>query len=185
MRRGFTLIELIVVSALLAIVAALVVPRLTGMARREADVAAERLSELLSMFAFRDASGAASCAIWLDPETGCIALWTLESDPARPREEPAWIPDRHVQPICMPQGVELSEVRVDGRPLDGTEWRIMGSPSGERPEIMMRLSAEGMETELVLPPNASVPMRTDNGVSRERVRMPVDLDQSGMDREPW
>ncbi|MFM7806416.1 MAG: prepilin-type N-terminal cleavage/methylation domain-containing protein, partial [Planctomycetota bacterium] len=52
MRRGFTLIELIVVSALLAIVAALVVPRLTGMARREADVAAERLAELLSMFAF-------------------------------------------------------------------------------------------------------------------------------------
>jgi len=185
MRRGFTLIELIVVSALLVIVAALVLPRLTGMARREADVAAERLAELLSMFAFRDSSGAASCAIWLDPDTGCVALWTLESDPLQPTEAPEWTPDRHVQPVCMPQGVELAEVRMDGRPLDGSEWRIMGSPSGERPEIYMRVIADGLETELLLPPNGSTPMRTDNGVARERVRVPIDLDQAGMDREPW
>jgi len=185
MRRGFTLIELIVVSALLAIVAALVVPRLTGMARREADVAAERLSELLSMFAFRDGSGSATCAIWLDPDTGCVALWTLESDPSQPAEAPEWVPDRHVQPVCLPQGVELAEVRMDGRPLDGSEWRILGSPSGERPEVYMRVIAEGMETELLLSPNASVPTRTDNGVARERARVPIDLDQSGMDREPW
>jgi hypothetical protein len=95
------------------------------------------------------------------------------------------MPDRHVQPVCMPKGVELAEVRMDGRPLDGSEWRIVGSPSGERPEVFMRVIADGLETELLLPPNASVPMRTDNGVTRERVRVPIDLDQAGMDREPW
>jgi prepilin-type N-terminal cleavage/methylation domain-containing protein len=185
MRRGFTLIELIVVTALLAIVAALVVPRLTSMSRREADVAVERLSELLSMFAFRDGSGAANSAIWLDPETGCVTLWALESDPANPTEEPEWVPDRHVQPVCMPSGVELDEVRLDGRSLAGMEWRIMGSPTGERSEILMRVIADGFESELVLAPGAGVPVRTDNGVVRGRLVSPIDLDQMGMDREPW
>ena len=185
MRRGFTLIELIVVSALLALVAAMVVPRLVGMSRREADVAVERLTELLSMFAYRDASGATSCAIWLDPDTGCVALWSLEGDPKRPADPPEWVPDRFVQPVCMPRGVELAEVRMDGRPLDGSDWRIMGSPSGERPEIFMRVVADGLDSELLLPPGAAVPMRTDNGITRERVRTPIDLDKAGMDREPW
>ena len=184
MRRGFTLIELIVVTALLAIVAALVVPRLTGMGRREADVVVERLTELLAMFAYRDASGTTSCAVWLDPD-GCVTLWSLESDPKNPTDPPEWTPDRFVQPVCMPRGVELAEVRMDGRPLDGSDWRIMGSPSGERPEIYMRVVADGLESELLLASGAAVPTRTDNGVIREHVREPIDLDKAGMDREPW
>jgi len=185
MRRGFTLIELIVVGALLALVAALVVPRMTGMARREVDVAAERLSELLSMFAFQDASGTDICAIWQDPGSGCIGLWHVQVDPDRPLDPPDWVPDRHVQPVCLPQGVELTEVRVDGGSVDGGEWRIMGSPTGERPEILFRLVGDGLETELVLLRGASSPQRSDNGVARDRTRTPIDLDAVGMDREPW
>jgi hypothetical protein len=114
-----------------------------------------------------------------------VTLWTLESDPERPTEPPEWVPDRHVQPVCMPDGVELQEVRMDGRSLDGLEWRIMGSPTGERAEILMRVVADGFESELLLAPGAGVPVRTDNGVVRGRVQTPIDLDQMGMDREPW
>lgn len=185
MRRAFTLIELIVVSALLALVAAMVVPRLSGMARREGDVAAERLTELLSMFAFRDNAGVQQSAIWMNPDSGCVELWTLEPDPEEPDRPPHWEIDRHVQPVRMPVGVELAEVRADGQMLGGDEWRIVGSPGNQRPRIELRLVAQGLESTLVLEPGASVPTRVDNGTLREGVRAPKDLDRMGMDREPW
>lgn len=185
MRRGFTLLELIVVVTLLALVAAMVVPRLTGMARREADVATERLSELLAMFAFRDNAGVQQSAIWMNPDTGCVELWTLEPDVERPMEKPQWVPDRHVQPVRLPAGVELSEVRANGQSLSGDEWRIVGAPGGARPRVEMRVTAEGFESVLVLEPGAGVPTRVDNGVVREGARATKDLDRAGMDREPW
>ena len=185
MRRGFTLLELIVVSALLALVAAMVVPRLVGMSRREADVAAERLSELLSLFAFRDNAGVTQSAIWMNPDSGCIELWNLEADPNRPADPPDWVPDRFVQPVRLPKGVELAEVRSDGQSLGSDEWRIVGSPGGDRPRIELHLVADGFDSVLVLDRGASLPMRIDNGVTREGARAPIDLDQRGMDREPW
>ncbi len=185
MRRGFTLLELIVVSTLLALVATMVVPRLVGMSRREADVATERMSELLSMFAFRDNTGVQQSAIWMNPDTSCVELWTLEPDPERPTERPQWVPDRHVQPVRLPAGVELAEVRVDGQSLGGDEWRIVGSPGGKRPRVEMRLVAEGFESVLILEPGAGVPTREDNGQVREGARAAKDLDRAGMDREPW
>lgn len=185
MRRGFTLLELIVVAALLALLAAMVLPRLTGMARREGDVVAERLSELLSLFALRDNSGSVQSAIWMNGDTGCVELWTKESDPEQPTEPPQWIPDRFVQPIQLPNGVELAEVRSNGQLLSPGEWRILGSPSGERPLIEMHLVADGFDSLLTLAPGASVPTRVDNGVQREGGRAAIDLDQQGRDREPW
>jgi len=185
MRRGFTLIELIVVAALLAVVAALVVPRLTGMSRREADMAAERLSEVLAMFAFRDATGAQQSAIWLNPESDCVELWNLESDPERPAEPPQWVADRFVQAFRLPPGVELTEVSSDGQRMVGDEWRILSAPGGSRPRIEMRLAAEGRDIVLLLEPSATSPVRYDDGSLREGGRVAIDLDETGRDREPW
>jgi prepilin-type N-terminal cleavage/methylation domain-containing protein len=185
MRRGFTLLELIVVSTLLALVAAMVVPRLAGMSRREADVATERMAELLSMFAWRDNTGVQQSAIWMNPDSGCVELWTQESDPDRPTDHPQWVPDRHVQPVRLPAGVQLEDVRADGQSLAGDEWRIVGTPGGQRPRIEMRIVADGFESVLVLEPGAGMPTRVDNGVVREGARATKDLDRSGLDREPW
>ena len=185
MRRGFTLLELIVVAALLSLLAAMVIPRLTGMARREGDVAAERLSEMLSLFALRDNSGSVQSAIWLNGDTGCVELWSKQADPDQPTEAPQWVPDRFVQPIRLPDGVELAEVRSNGQLLSPDEWRILGSPSGERPQIEMHLVADGFDCVLTLAPGAGVPTRVDNGVQREGGRVAIDLDQQGRDREPW
>lgn len=185
MRRGFTLLELVVVAALLALLAATVVPRLTGMARRDGDVAAERLSELLSLFALRDNSGSVQSAIFMNGDNGCVELWTKEFDPNQPKLPPEWVPDRFVQPIRLPDGVELAEVRSNGQLLSPGEWRILGSPSGERPLIQMHLVADGFDSVITLAPGASVPSRVDNGMQREGMRTPIDLDQQGRDREPW
>jgi prepilin-type N-terminal cleavage/methylation domain-containing protein len=185
MRRGFTLIELIVVAALLAVVAALVVPRLTGMSRREADMAAERLSEVLAMFAFRDATGAQQSAIWLNPESDCVELWNLESNPERPAEPPQWTPDRYVQSYRLPPGVELVDVFSDGERLPKGEWRIVSSVGGPRPRVEMRLLADNREIVLLLEPSASMPARIDDGRVREGSRVSVDLDKRGLDQEPW
>ncbi len=185
MRRGFTLLELIVVVALLAIVASMVVPRLTGMIRREGDLTAERLTELLSMFAFRDNTGSQQCALWMNPDSGCVEIWNMESNPDRPADPPDWVPDRLVQPVRLPTGVELTEVRRDGELLAPEEWRIIGSPSADRPRVEMLLTAEGFQTLLVLEPGATIPIRIDQGVVKEGGRVAIDLDQQGRDREPW
>lgn len=185
MRKGFTLLELVIVVSLLAMIAAMVVPRVAGIGRREADVAAERLAEVLSMFAFRDIAGAQQTSIWMHPDTGCIELWNLERDPSRPADPPRWVPDRFVTPVRIPAGVELTEVIADGQRMVGDEWRVLSAPGGSRPRIEMRLSAEGREIQLLLEPSATMPVRMDDGKVVDGGRVAVDLDERGMDREPW
>ena len=184
MRRGFTLLELIVVISILAIVSSVVIPRLRGLSKGKADVACERLSELLSLFAWRDNAGSQQCAIYMNPDTGAIELWTLEPNPKRPTKQADWISDRFVQPVLIPEGVEL-EVIADGLRLDGNEWRIVGSPSGNRVRIEMKVIAEGFEALLVLAPGAAMPTRVDNGKVMDDQRAALDLDARGMSREPW
>ena len=184
MRRGFTLLELIVVISILAIVSSVVIPRLRGLSKGKADVACERLSELLSLFAWRDNAGSQQCAIYMNPDTGAIELWTLEPNPKRPTKQADWISDRFVQSVLIPEGVEL-EVIADGLRLDGNEWRIVGSPSGNRVRIEMKVIAEGFEALLVLAPGAAMPTRVDNGKVMDDQRAALDLDARGMSREPW
>jgi prepilin-type N-terminal cleavage/methylation domain-containing protein len=184
MRRGFTLLELIVVISILAVVSSVVIPRLRGLSKGKADVAVERLSELLSLFAWRDNAGSQQCAIYMNPDSSAIELWTLEPISNRPTDPAEWMPDRFVQPVRIPEGVQL-EVMADGMRLDGSEWRIVGSPSGNRALIEMRVSTDGFDSLLLLNPSAAMPTRVDNGKIVEDQRETRDLDARGMSREPW
>ena len=184
MRRGFTLLELIVVISILAVVSSVVIPRLRGLSKGKADDAVERLSELLSLFAWRDNAGSQQCAIYMNPDSSAIELWTLEPISNRPTDPAEWMPDRFVQPVRIPEGVQL-EVMADGMRLDGSEWRIVGSPSGNRALIEMRVSTDGFDSLLLLNPSAAMPTRVDNGKIVEDQRETRDLDARGMSREPW
>ena len=184
MRRGFTLLELIVVISILVVVSSVVIPRLRGLSKGKADVAIERLSELLSLFAWRDNAGSQQCAIYMNPDSGAVELWTLEPNPKRPTDPAEWMRDRFVQPVRMPEGVEL-EVMADGMRLNGSEWRIVGSPSGNRVRIEMRVTTDGFDSHLIMEPHAAMPTRVDNGKVIEDQRAAQDLDARGMSREPW
>ena len=172
------------VISILAIVSSFVIPRLRVLSKGKADIACERLSELLSLFAWRDNAGSQQCAVYMNPDSSAIELWTLEPNPNRPTDPAEWMPDRFVQPVRMPEGVEL-EVMADGLRLNGSEWRIVGSPSGNRVRIEMKVIAEGFEAQLVLVPGAAMPTRVDNGKVIEDQRAAQDLDARGMSREPW
>ena len=73
-RRGFTLIEVIVVTVLMAMLAIVLVSRLTGAANREFDLASERVSDLLLMFAMRSEFADEPVGILLDPERNSLRL---------------------------------------------------------------------------------------------------------------
>jgi len=55
-RRAFTLIEVIIAVAIIAVMAAAIVPRLTRTTKSEHETAVEKMMDLLSLYAFREAT---------------------------------------------------------------------------------------------------------------------------------
>ena len=78
-RRAFTLIEVIVVTVLMAMLAAVLVTRLSGAASREFDIATEKVSDLMLMYAIRSEFASEPVGITMDPNRnrpGSTPQWT-------------------------------------------------------------------------------------------------------------
>lgn len=190
-RRGFTLIEIVVAAAILAIIAVAMIPRLTSMGRRQGDVLAERISDLLTMFAHRESLGVQQVGLWHDSQAGTLSVLVMDVNPDDPDAPPAWRPDRMVEPVLIPDGFAVDEIIVDGQPEDGAdEWMVTSTPAGGRPSLELRLVGDGVDIRLLLPSSGFLPLRVDldeSGEPRQETttRVEVDLDDSGRDHEPW
>jgi prepilin-type N-terminal cleavage/methylation domain-containing protein len=183
--RGFTLIELVVVVVILAVAAAMVVPRFSGTARQEADNAIERVEDLLRMFAFRESLGVQQVALWRDPVDGRIHLLTKDAPEPGSDEVPDWRPDRFASPVALPEGLELATLEVDDDSRDPGEWIIPSVPGGERPQIEVRLVGHGFDTTVTLPSGGTGVVRVDADKPAPVARFPVDLNRQGRGDEPW
>ncbi|MCA9309954.1 MAG: prepilin-type N-terminal cleavage/methylation domain-containing protein [Phycisphaerales bacterium] len=184
-RRGFTLLELIVVIIMMAVVAGLVVPRLGGSERRRQDVTVQRVADLLSIAAYRDAIGGRHVGVRFDDETATLTLMVRELG------ERDWRPDP-VTPAVDLGTLEIAELGVGTGTVRGSRepWWIT-FPQGEaRPDVAMKLTPtrdqrSTLEWVVRLPSFA-----TAASVQRPGEPVPVgadaiDLDAAGLEDVAW
>ena len=181
--RAFTLIELVVVLAIMGLFAAIALPRLGSHQRRSFDLAVEQVADLLTMYAQRDALSERPAAIWHDAERNWIVLLAME--PIGTPQDPAqWYPDPFVDPVRLPESIPADGVRAraGGDAVDFARWPITTDPGRERQSVEIELlSRDGLASMLVLPAHAIAPHEPETG----RQIAPLDLDAAGRSREDW
>lgn len=183
--RAFTLLELMIVILVVALLAALALPRLSGTESRRFDLTADRLSDLLMVYAQRDGMGGRPVALIHNTDRNQIELLTLDIDPYQPDLPAEWRQDRLVPSVPMPAGIGIVDCRVDGDLLVEQGWAIISEPGQERPVIELTLASGDRAATLVLPPAAVTANRYDAYSRPAFERISVDLDQAGRNREDW
>lgn len=187
--RAFTLIEVVIAIIIIAVMAAMIMPRLTRTVKGEHEAVVDRMQDLLSMYAFREGTSSQQIAIWQDPETGWFTLLTAQREQDGAHDgRPAvveWVADRRLTPIALPRGMELAELLVDGQSVTGTDWLIPTVPGGGRPAIEMRLVSDAVDSLLRLDSNAIVPVRMDSGAEAPFQREARDMTEYGSRGEQW
>lgn len=191
-RRGFTLIEVIVVTVLMAMLAIVMVSRLTGAANREFDLASERVSDLLLMFAMRSEFADEPVGILLDPDRNSLRLVVRRGE--RGEFNDGWEFDNSVQEIRLPHFIESTsmEFSADGDSVDPSDRPLTNLPGQPRPRIEVTMQSNDYRhprsIRFILPSNSWRPIRIDSmrNESIEAIsRTPVDLDMSGSWQEDW
>jgi len=186
-RTGFTLVEMMVVSVIIAIVMSVAVPRLGGTRHRVFENAVDAVADLLMMYAHRDTVGAKPVALAYDGPTRSLLLMVLE-DSGDTLQPSGWIPDPFVRPVKLPPEVDANALLImaDGEPLDLGGPPLGHAPGDARPSIEIVLqSMEGDDSAtLVLSPHAVSARRSDRD-PRYAEREAVDLDAAGRSREDW
>ncbi len=184
-RRGFTLLELLVVLVILALLFGMIVPRFAGTERRALQLASDQVADLLTMYAHRATLGQKPVGVGYDPERRAIMLLVIDIDLDRPDQPADWQVDRLVTPVKLPSTVDLLDARADGEPVDLALWPIANRPGKDRPTIEITLGGRDGETTVVLAPHALAPRQIDPDEVGPAVRMPIDLDAAGRHREEW
>lgn len=185
--RGFTLIEVIIAAMVIAVLAAILLPRLNRSSAQTYESTIEQMVALMSTFATREATGVQQVAMLQDPETGEIGLSVMQRTlgEGSDSQAPEWIPDPLTAPFRLPRGVEIADVIVDADSIGSVDWMVASIPGGGRPRVEIRLVGEGMDTVLVLESSAISPVRIDSDRPAPPMREAVDLEGTGRAREFW
>jgi len=181
--RGFTLFEVIVVSAMLAILAAVLVPRLVVVERQREEKTILEVEDLLRMFAFRNSSGLQQVGLTYDGAAGTLGLWIMDLDPRNPDGARIWQQDRLSSPVEFPEGMGVESVSSDESSLAPDAWTITSHPDGSRPRIDLSLRGKEKSARIVLETYSNSPRRGDD--PRDEIREAIDLDAEGSAYDPW
>ncbi|MBL8991214.1 MAG: hypothetical protein JNJ48_06505 [Phycisphaerae bacterium] len=191
-RSAFSMIEIVVVVALLAIVGGVIVPRLVSTGARQAQVEAQAVRAMLSAAAQRDALSNQSMALEYDGATRELSLWVQLT--GENEGDAVWAPAPLVRPVRVETG-QLRSVAIDGRAVNAPQWRI-DFPGGQpRPSLSVLIVFDGSALggnaawQVDLPPDATAAMVTPlPGESDWRPATSnsgVDLDATGRRSTPW
>jgi len=187
--RAFTLVEVVIVVAILALIASAIAIRFTGQERREIVVAAEDTADLLAMFAHRQSMGNDRIALGYDPAAGVIMLLEQVGDPSNPDNPARWeMGLQHLQ-VRLPQSISVIAAKQDGvdiMPM-GDDWFIPAVPGAGRPNVELVLySAAIDQTATVYLPAFEMDAKIIGlGDESAAYRIPIDLDLEGRSRESW
>ncbi len=186
--HGFTLIEMIVVVAVLAVIMAMTLPRMLGRDSRIFQLTADRVADLLTMYAQRESLSSRPTGIWHDTVTHRLVLMVLDADAATVDQAAQWRPDRTVKPVQLPPSIDVDRgvgASIDGAMIDISQWPIATEPGKRRPRIEISLyDDDGRVKTLVLPGHALKPYDLDDPEALA-AREPIDLDAAGRHREDW
>ena len=189
---GFTLIEVIVVTVMMAMLAVVLVSRLTGGRSREFDLATEQVSDLMLMYAIRSEFADEPVGISMDLERNSLQLVVRRGE--RDEFNDGWHPDRSVREVRLPEflAVQAMEFLVDGDWVDPSDKPITNLPGQPRPSLEVTLQSDGSRNprsvRLTLNPCSLRPLKQDSMRNEPNSSVPrtaIDLDTSGRWQEDW
>jgi len=209
-RRGFTLLELIVVITIIAIMAGVFLPRMTGQTQRAAEAEAVAVQRLLSAAAERASLvGGQRLALEFSVTDNVARLALMEqansadgsgnAPAANSRPETDWSQSLLVEPVAL-EYLQLDQAVLDGRRLDPRRWLAPLGGSQIRPSITLVLGPREKSTptayRLDLPTDAIAATRTaisadalagagTRAVPGAAQTRAVDLDATGRGDSPW
>jgi prepilin-type N-terminal cleavage/methylation domain-containing protein len=148
--RGFTLIELALVLLVVAVVAALALPRLEALTRARIDAAAERTRAVLSYLAEEASLRGRIYRLRIDDDGGgwtveSLAPWAIGETPDFTRE---W--DPVVRDTRLEEGVFVRELRIGGRPAPGLAMQVYFAPDGIAEDVEVVLENDSERRSVLL-----------------------------------
>ena len=183
LKRGFSLLEIIIVCAILVIVAAMAVPRFLVVERKREEKAIADVEDLLRMFAFRNSVGTQQIGLHHEKLSGEISLWILDLNPNEPDGPRIWQQDRLSPVVELPETMVIDGASSDDIEIRDDVWTITSNPDGSRPRIAISLQGREASGLILLENYSSVPVRADKDM--KDVRVPIDLDREGRSLDPW
>ncbi|HCA39542.1 MAG TPA: hypothetical protein DEO92_07685 [Phycisphaerales bacterium] len=189
---GFTLIEVIVVTVMMAMLAVVLVSRLTGGRSREFDLATEQVSDLMLMYAIRSEFADEPVGISMDPERNSLQLVIRRGE--RDEFNDGWQPDRSVREVRLPEflPVQAMEFLVEGDWVDPSDKPITNLPGQPRPSLEVTLQSDDprnpRSVRLTLNSCSLRPLKQDSMRNEPNSSVPrtaIDLDTSGRWQEDW
>lgn len=187
-RRAFTLLEMMIVIVIIGLMAALIMPRLGASENRHFELAVDRTSDLLLMYAQRESMGNKPVGIVHDLSSNELRLVVLDRPDAWDQTDAEWIVDPLVRPVELPSQIipaDNIEIRSDGEVIDTAYWPLTADAGEQRPSVEIRLRGPVREVTLVLPAHGIGPYKRDSARDGLVEREPIDLDAEGRDREDW
>lgn len=183
-RRAFSIVEIVVVCAILALVASAIVPKMLAVRSQREEKAVIAVADLLRMYAFRNAAGVQQIGLYYDPSLREVSLWIYDLNPENPEGPRIWQPDRLSNVVELPEGMFIDRAAADEAEMPSSDaWNIPTHPDGGRPRIELDLVGQEKQLTIVLENYSSTPLRSDDPMNAART--PIDLDAQGSSLEAW
>jgi prepilin-type N-terminal cleavage/methylation domain-containing protein len=184
--RAFTLIEMIVVTIMVAIFATVTTLRMSNLTPRRAAVTVRQVSNVLDALAHRQI--VSNSAVALEYDDSAQRLWiehlvdNEDFDSGTSREIRQWTRDIMAPVVQFDNVIVLEGSWFDGARSAGS-FRVEIPPGQHRPLIELDVAWPGGVDTVTLLPDEHRTIRT-SGQNDLRPR-PEDLDEQGADDESW
>jgi len=189
--RAFTMLELIVVVLLIAVLGGLIMPRLFGSDRREAERECEDVRRLLSVAANRSVVSGQSVLVKYDSQARKIDAFVLREVSSSDGVRNEWWSDIMIPGVFLDK-LSFRRGTSDVQALSTGSWSIEFTTAEPRPLLWLAFSAtnepeaSGWQVEL-LPEETGASRRRMNQTSRATSAglFRIDLDAVGQGERAW